>query len=94
MRQEQRIRLVVAVLSASLTVAFVWWLRDVRGDAWWLQLGIAAGAVLGAIRTWEAIQSLRSGRTSPRAMKLTASLVLWTALLALMTPFFQRVMGW
>lgn len=94
MRQEQPIRFVVAVLSASLTVVFAWWLHEVRDGPRWLQLGIAAGAVLGAIRTWEAIRSLRSGRTSPRAMKLTASLVSWTALLALMTPFFQRVLGW
>jgi hypothetical protein len=94
LRKERRIRFVVAVLSAALTVVFVWWLRDVRDGPWWLQLGIAAGAVLGTIRTWEAIRSLRSGRTSPRAMKLTASLVLWTALLALMTPIVQRVMGW
>ncbi len=93
MQREQRIRFVVAVLSGLLTVVFAWWLYDVREGPWWLQLGIAAGAVLGAIRTWEAIQSFRSGRTSPGAMKLTASLVLWTALLALMTPFLQRMMG-
>ncbi|HLL81142.1 MAG TPA: hypothetical protein VK420_00770, partial [Longimicrobium sp.] len=75
-------------------VVFAWWLYDVRDGPGWLQLGIAAGALLGAIRTWEAIHSLRSGRTSSRAMRLTASLVLWTALLALMTPVFKRVLGW
>lgn len=94
MKQDQHIRLVVAVLSALLTAAFARWLYDARDGPGWLQVAIASGVLLGAIRTWEAANSFRTGgSTSSRAVKIAANLLLWTAILALVAPFMARTLA-
>ena len=84
----------VAVLSACLTAAFAWWLRHVRDGPGWLQVAVASGVLLGAIRTWEAINSLRTGdHVSSRAVRIAANMLVWMAILAVLAPFLANAVA-
>jgi len=94
MTQDRHIRFVVAVLSACLTAAFAWWLYDARDNPGSLQVAVASGVLLGVIRTWEAINSLRTGgRPSSRVVRIAANLLVWTAILAVVAPLMARTLA-